>query len=95
MVPTFIFITFFLRVKRGIMEKFRAIRYYAGIVIIPILLYGIFFFVLVSLEQVAQIDLVTEELARSFFLVIGIGLIIWLVSLLIFSVTLAFLRRQG
>ena len=92
-VPTFAFITFFLRVKRGVMEKFRAIRYYAGIVIIPVILYCLFCLLLVILEEVAQINLVTEELARSFFVVIGIGLIIYLMSLIIFSVTLAFLQR--
>ncbi|MGB5850176.1 MAG: hypothetical protein WBH40_16935 [Ignavibacteriaceae bacterium] len=77
------------------MEKFRAIRYFAGIVIIPVILYGLFFFVLVSLEEVAQIDLVTEGLARSFLSVIGIGLIIWLVSLIIFGVTLKIFRKPG
>ena len=92
-VPPSTFITLFLRVKRGVMKKFRAIRYYAGIVIIPVILYGLFFLLFVSLEEVAQIDLVTEGLARSFFVMMGIGLIIWLVSLLIFSITLAFFRK--
>ena len=91
--PTFAFITLFLQVKRGAMKKFRAIRYFAGIVIIPIILYGLFFLLLVSLEEVAQIDIASEELARSFFVVIGIGLIIWLASLLIFTITLALLRK--
>jgi hypothetical protein len=94
-VPIYTFITFFLRVKRGVMEKFRAIRYYAGFVIIPVILYGLFFFVLVSLEEIAKINLVTEEFARSFFVVIGIGIIIWLVSLVVFGITLAFLRKPG
>ena len=72
MVPTFAFITLLLRVKGGVMKKFRAIRYFAGIVLIPVILYGLFFLLLVGIEEVAQIDLVTEELARSFFVVIGL-----------------------
>lgn len=93
MVPAFSFITLFLRVKRGVMKKFRAIRYFAGIAIIPIILYGLFFLLLIGLEEVAQIDIVTEELARSLFVVMGIGFIIWLLSLIIFGVTLAFFRK--
>ncbi|MGB5895357.1 MAG: hypothetical protein WBG58_14365 [Ignavibacteriaceae bacterium] len=94
-VPIYTFITLLLRVKRGVEEKPRAIRYYAGVVISPIIFYGLFFFGLVGLKEFTQIDLVTEGLARSFIIVIGIGLIIWLVSLIIFSITIAFLRRPG
>jgi len=94
-VPTIAFITLFLRVKRGVMKKFRAIRYFAGIAIIPIILYGLFFLLLLGLEEVAQINIVTEELARSLFVVMGIGFIIWLLSLIIFGVTLAFFRKPG
>lgn len=93
MVPTFAFIMLYLRVKRGVVEKPKAIRYFAGIAIIPIILYGLFFLLLVSLEEVAQIDIVSEELARSLFVVMGIGFIIWLLSLIIFGVTLAFFRK--
>jgi len=94
-VPIYTFITLLLRVKRGVDEKPRAIRFYAGIVISPIILYGLFFFGLIVIEELAKIDLVTEGLARSFFIVIGIGLIIWLVSLIVFSLTLKFLRKLG
>ena len=94
-VPIYTFITLLLRVKRGVMEKLRAIRYFACIVIIPVILYGLFFFVLVNLEEIAQINLITEGLARSFLVVIGTGLIIWLVTLIIFGVSLVFLRRPG
>ena len=94
-VPIYTFITLLLRVKRGVEEKPTAISYYAGIVISPIILYGLFFFGLIVIEELAQIDLVTEGLARSFFIVIGIGFIIWLVSLIVFSLTLKFLRKPG
>ena len=94
-VPIYTFITLLLRVKRGVEEKPRAFRFYAGIVISPIILYSVFFFGLIVIEELAQIDLVTEGLARSFFIVIGIGLIIWLVSLIVFSLTLKFLRKLG
>jgi hypothetical protein len=94
-MPIYAFITFFFRVKRGVEEKSRAIRYYAGIVISPVILYCLFFWGIVILEEVGQIDLVTEGLAKSFFVVIGIGLIIWLVSLVVFILTLTFLRKAG
>ena len=92
-VPTYSFVKFYLHVKRGVVEKHKAIRYYAGIVIIPVLLYVLFFFGLVGLEEITQIDLVKEGLSRSFFIVMGIGLFIWLVSLIIFCVTIAFMRK--
>ena len=94
-VPIYAFITFLLRVKRGVEEKPRAIRTYAAIVFIPIILYCLLFLGLVGLENLAQIDLLTEGLARNFVLVIGIGLIIWLLSLFVFILTLAFLRKPG
>jgi hypothetical protein len=94
-MPIYAFVTFFFRVKRGVEEKSRAIRYYAGIVISPVILYCLFFWGIVILEEVGQIDLVTEGLAKSFFVVIGIGLIIWLVSLVVFILTLTFLRKAG
>ena len=92
-VPIYAFIRLYSRIKQGVLKKPRAILYYAGIVVTPIVLYSLFFFGLVGLEEISDFNLVSEGLARSFIIVIGLGLIIWLVALLIFSLTLVFLRR--
>ena len=93
-IPIYAFISLFLKAKHSILKKLQAVRYYAGIVIIPIILYALFFFALIGIEELSQIQLVTEGLARTFVVVIGMGLIIWFVSLIAFSVTLVFLQSQ-
>lgn len=83
------------RVKRGTMKKLRAFWCYAGLVLIPVIVYTLFFLVLVGVEQISRISLITEELARSLAIVIGLGLSIWLISSVSFGFSLAFTKAEA
>ena len=87
-------ITFYRRVKRGVWKKTRALWCYAILVIIPIVLYVLFFFALVGFEEFTHIGVITEGLARSFLILVGLGLTIWIVSILVFGLVLLFAKSQ-
>ena len=93
-LPVYAFITFYRRVKRGVLKKLRALWRYASLVITPIILYVLFIFALVGLEELTHIGVITEGLARSFFILVGLGFTIWLVSILVFGVALVFIKSQ-
>ena len=93
-LPVYAFITFYRRVKRGVLKKSRALWRYASLVITPIILNVLFFFALVGFEELTHIGVITEGLARSFLILVGLGLTIWLVSILVFVVALVFIKSQ-
>lgn len=93
-LPVYASIAFLRRIKRGLLKKSRAFWCYASLVITPIILYVLFFFTLVGFEKLTHISVITEGLARSFFILVGLGLSIWLVSILVFGVVLVFIRSQ-
>ena len=87
-LPVCVFIIFYRRVKGGVLKKSRALWCYASLVITPIILYVLFFFALVGLEELTHIGVTTEGLARTNFILVGLGFTIWFVSTLGFGVTL-------
>ena len=93
-LPVYAFITLYRRVKGGVLKKSRAMWRYASIVIAPIILYVLFFFALVGFEALSHINIITEGLARTIIILIGLGLTIWLVSIIVFGVTLVFIKSQ-
>lgn len=93
-LPVYAFITLYRRVKGGVLKKSRAMWRYASIVIAPIILYVLFFFALVGFEALSHINVITEGLARTILILIGLGLTIWLVSIIVFGVTLVFIKSQ-
>jgi hypothetical protein len=93
-LPVYAFITLYRRVKGGVLKKSRAMWRYASIVIAPISLYVLFFFALVGFEALSHINVITEGLARTILILIGLGLTIWLVSIIVFGVTLVFMKSQ-
>ena len=93
-LPVYAFITLYRRVKGGVLKKSRAMWRYASIVIAPIILYVLFFFALVGFEALSHINVITEGLARTILILIGLGLAIWLVSIIVFGVTLVFIKSQ-
>ena len=66
----------------------RALLYFAGLVISPIALYAFFFLGLVGLEEMSNIAIIPEGLARTFLILVGFGLFIWLTALIIFGLAL-------
>ena len=95
LVPVCGFIVFRRRVKHKVLTKARAFLYYTGLVISPVAIYTIFFLGLVGLEEVSQAAIITEELARSSLILIGLGLVVWLVSLIIFGMALTFISSSA
>ena len=93
-LPVYAFITFHRRVKRGTLVKSRALWRYASLVITPIILYVLFFFALVGFEELTHISVITEGIARTFLILVGLGLTIWIVSILAFGVALVFVKNQ-
>ena len=93
-MPIYAFITLRRRVKRGMLSKVRAFWYYVGIVAAPIIFYVVFFLGLMGIEEVAHVGLITEGLGRSFLLVTGLGIIIWLVASIIFGIVMTFTKSE-
>ena len=58
----------------------------------PYYFYVVFFFGLIGIEEVAHVGLIPESLGRSFLLVTGLGVIIWLVASIIFGVVMTFTK---
>ena len=94
-LPVYAFIALLRRVKRGMLAKVRAFWYYAGLVVAPVIFYVLFFLALAGIWEIARISLITEGLGRSFLPVTGLGLMIWLVSSIIFGVALAFIKSTA
>lgn len=92
-LPIYVFVTLYRRVKRGVLNKSGALWRYSTLVIIPTILYVLFFFALVGIEELTHIGLVAEGLGRSFLILVGLGIAIWFVSTLVFSTALLFLRN--
>ena len=95
LVPVYGFIVFRRRVKHKVLTKARAFVYYTGLVIAPVVMYTILFLGLVGLEEAAKTAIITEELARSALILIGLGLVVWLVSLIIFGMALPFISSAA
>ena len=93
-LPVYAFIIFYKRVKGGVLKKSSALWRYTSLVVAPIILYILFFLALVGFEELTHIGLTTEGLARANFILIGLGISIWLVSTLVFGVMLMFIKSQ-
>ena len=94
-VPVYGFIVLRRRVKYRGLAKMRAFLYYTGLVISPVAIYTLFFLCLVGFEEVTGTSIITEGLARGVLISVGMGLVVWLVSLIIFGITLTFIRSSA
>ena len=80
--------------ETGFLGKSRAMLRFASLVVIPIILYSLFFFALVGFEELTHISVVPEGLARTFPILVGFGFTIWIVSTLAFGAALVFIKKQ-
>jgi hypothetical protein len=92
LTPIIGFIIFQRRIKRRASTKPRAYAGYLAVVIMPPMLYALFFLILVGLEDLFDAALISETLARSVLVLTALGLAIWLVSAIIFGLTVMFIR---
>ena len=72
-------------IKAGKSTKRKAIGLYAVYTSAPILLYGIVFIAFVGVEELANTALIGEEYARSLLFVVVGGLVLVIVTTLLFS----------
>jgi hypothetical protein len=94
MLPVYAFVRFSRRVKHGILNKPSALLRFATLALSPLLAYCLFFAALVAIETVSNVSVITEGLARSFLLLVGLGLAFWLVALFLFGIGLLFIRSR-
>ena len=81
------------RLRRGVLSKGRAIMLFSLYSVTPIITYVVVFFLLVAIEEIANIAIITEGYARSLFLIAGLGLTWVLLITAVFTVAALFLDR--
>jgi len=91
-IPVYAFIEVRRRVKNGRTGRSRALLRYAVFAIAPVLVYILLYFLLVGFETLTRISVITEGLARSFFLLAGLGVAIGIVSIVAFVATRSFMK---
>jgi hypothetical protein len=94
LLPVYGFIALRRRVKQSELTKIRGFIYYSGLAITPVVMYTVFFIGLTGLEEMTDKAIVSEGLGRSFLLLVGLGLIAWLIALIVFGIALAFITNK-
>ena len=94
-LPVYGFVSLRKRIRFGGLSKKRAALRYAGMVFAPMLAYVAVFLLAIGVEMVVDVNLVTEEIARSAPLAIALGLVVWLVSNMVFAVGLVFVTSAA
>jgi len=88
-LPVYCFFALRRRVARGL-SKYRALRRYVVFVVLPVVAYASLYIGLLGLEQLTKAPLIPAEMARSFFILIGLGIAVWLLASIVFAVVLLF-----
>ena len=91
-LPVFAFVSLRKKIRNDGMAKRSALVRYAGIVVTPILGYALAFGLALGVEAVSPFSVVPEEVARSFLLAVVLGVLIWLLSIMIFALGLILIR---
>lgn len=81
-------------VKTGKCGKGRVIVLHAAYTIVPVVLYGAMFVVLVGVEEFTGTAIIGEGYARSLFFVIAGGVAVVLLSTLIFSIVVLSMKPR-
>ena len=80
-VPVLILLKALGRVRAGRTSKLKAFVLGGLAALAPTALYVAFFFALVGIEELTGAALIPEEAGRSFLIVVGLGLAVWLLAL--------------
>ncbi len=88
-VPIAVLFMALRRVRAGRIGKLKAIALYGLAALAPTALYVAFFFSLVGLEELTGTALIAEGIGRTFLIVAGFGLLVWLLALIPFAVLIA------
>jgi branched-subunit amino acid permease len=93
-VPILAFVHYRRRYLTRSISKLSAIGRFALVALLPGLFYVGLSFAMLGLEEATGTALISEEMARSFLLMLGIAFLVWLVALAAFVATVALSRRE-
>ena len=94
---TFIATVFYWQVKKvkaGECTKGKAIVLHAAYTMVPVVLYGVVFMVLVGIEEFTDIAIIGEGYARSLPIVIIGGVVVSFLATLVFSLVVLAMKRR-
>jgi hypothetical protein len=77
------------RIRSGRIGRLKGFLLYGLAALSPTVVYVALFFALVGIEELTGAALIAEEVGRSFLIVIGFGLLVWLLALIPFTVLVA------
>lgn len=95
LIPLGVFARQFQQVRQGTRRKFKGAILFLSYAILPASTYALVFLVLVGVEELTKFPVITEGLARTLPLVVGIGLAEVLLLTVAFAITVWFLRVPG
>ena len=94
-LPVYGFVSLRKRVRYEHLSRGSALLRYAGLLLVPLAVYAVVFALALGVESLSRFNPVSEEIARSFPLAIALGLAVWLLATVIFSLALCFVRVSG
>jgi len=74
------------RTRAGVISRLKGVGLYALAVLSPPFLYLGMFFAMVGIEELTGAAIIPEEIARSLLLVVGFGLLVWILALVIYAI---------
>lgn len=94
MAPIVLFVWLFGAVRAGRISKGKGIGLFALYSGLPTFLFIVLFFLLVGIEEITQISLVSEGLARSFLFISSIGCGLLVLAVIVFSILMMFVKLK-
>ncbi len=91
-LPVYAFVSLRRKIRDDGLSKPTALLRYIGIVVLPIIAYAGLFGLAVGIEAVTPLNLVAEEVARSFVLAVVLGLLVLLLGMAVFAVGLLYVQ---
>lgn len=95
LIPLGVFARQIQQVRRGRRRKVKGAILFFSYSILPVLIYALAFLVLVGVEEFTKLSVITEGIARTLPLVVGIGLAEVLLLTVVFAIASWFLRAPG
>jgi uncharacterized membrane protein SirB2 len=93
LIPVGVFARQIQRVRRGTRRKFKGAILFFCYSILPVLAYTLVCLVLVGVEEFTKLSVITEGLARTLLLVVGVGLAEVALLTIIFTIAVWLFRE--
>lgn len=92
LVPVGVFIRQIQQVRKGMRGKGKGTLLFCGFSLVPVLAYALVFLVLIGIEEVTKHAVISEGFARTFLLVVGIGVGEVVLLTAVFAIVVSLLR---